>query len=153
MSANNSSKGRSAFMAEVDDSNFGRPDERAEFTRTHNEFFERFHNLTSLTEIAFIREYPAQITTADHVILSLSKICLDNFTEVMLLCVNRFGDGAFVLIRSMFEKLVCARYLHMYPDKAESFMKFFFVQMRTVKNQIEQTFGAEFIPDQFQNSR
>lgn len=129
---------------------FGRPEERNQFAKDHRKFLECIPNLREAAKISFIRKFP-KLTNEDYIILALGKLCLDNFMEIMLLCSNRFGDGAFIIIRSMFEKLVNARYLHMHPEKADSFMKFFFVHMRTVKNQIASTYGEDKISENYEN--
>ncbi len=129
---------------------FGRPDERTQFAKDHRRFLECIPNLREAAKVSFTRKFPI-LTNGDYIILALSKLCLDNFMEIMLLCSNRFGDGAFIILRSMFEKLVSARYLHTHPEEAESFMNFFFVHMRTVKNQIASTYGEDKISESYKN--
>lgn len=136
-------------MEEKSDLQFGRTSENEWFAQTHQSFIDCLPNLNKLLATSFLREYSTKLTSQDFVILSLSKLCSDNFEEIILLCTNGYCDGALVILRSMFEKLVNARYLHVHPEKTESFLNFFFVHMRTVKNLIKNIFGEEHLSDYY----
>ena len=130
---------------------FGRADERALFVQTHKEFIKCRPLLYDAFTKAFFREYPPKLSFQDFIVVALGKLCVDHFDDIELLCANRCGDGAFIIVRSMFEKLVDAHYIHAHPEKAESFRDFFFVHMRTVRNQIENTYGKESISDDYRS--
>lgn len=132
-------------MTKIEEAEFGRPEERSEFVQTHKKYLERLPDLQKAVAAAFSRNYPGKMTNADLIILSLSKLCWDGFGQVQLLCANRCGSGAFIVLRNMFENLVNARYLHAHPEMAERFMEFFFVQMRTVSNHI----GEAKLPEDY----
>lgn len=136
-------------MAKTEDFEFGRLEERMAFVQTHERYLECLPTLQEAIKVAFIRNYPSKMTNADLIILSLSKLCWDGFGQVQLLCANRCGSGAFIVLRSMFENLVNARYLHMYPEKAERFLEFFFVHMRTIRNHIGKAYGEDKLSDDY----
>lgn len=128
---------------------FGRADEREWFVKTHQDFISCLPNLNNLLATAFARQYPSKLSDQDFIVLSLSKLCSDDFEQILLLASNGYGDGSLVIVRSMFEKLVNARYLCQHPEGAKSFLNFFFVHMRTVKNLIERTLGKEHIRESY----
>lgn len=115
-------------MANTPTVEFGRPDERENFINTHQGFFERLPNLQKALHVAFLRER-APFNIADTLISALSKLCVEDFSEILLLCSNGFGNGAMKSLRGMYEKLVNARYLRLYPDMAETFWDYHVVKL------------------------
>jgi Family of unknown function (DUF5677) len=138
-------------MKEDPNYEFGRADERALFVQTHKEFIRCRPLLYEAFTKVFFREYPSELPFQDFIVVALGRLCVEHFDDIELLCANRCGDGAFIIVRSMFEKLVNAHYIHAHPEKAESFRDFFFVHMRTVRNQIENTYGKESISDNYRS--
>ena len=49
----------------------------------------------------------------------------------------------------MFEYLVTARYLHIHPEKAEDFVNYLFVQMRTVREQAQKIHGKDYVTTEY----
>ena len=113
-----------------------------EFRKEHRQFIEYLPNLVDALKIAFNRQYQAS-ALADTLVYDLSKECVDRFSEIGLLCANGQGDAAFIILRSMFEYLVCARYLHLHPDKSSDFVDYLHVHMHTVHVQIQRTYGKD----------
>lgn len=111
------------FIAE-----FGRPAEREHFINTHERFFERLGNLQAALHAAFVK-VDARLEMVDIVVLSLGNLCVDDFSEILLLCANGFGNGALKILRGLYEKLVEARYLHMHPEEADAFWNFHAVKL------------------------
>ena len=102
------------------------------FRESQKDFIQGFPILTTTKKVAFDRS-SENITLADGLIYDLSREAVNRFSEIGLLCANGVGDGASIILRSMFEFLVTARYLHFYPEKAEDFINYLFVQMRKEK--------------------
>jgi hypothetical protein len=95
---------------------FGREEERTEFVNSNARYFERQENLGELLNKAFT--ISIKISKKDDlVILGLGSLCIENFNEILLLCANGLGDGSMILVRSMFEKLVHAKYFDRHPEK------------------------------------
>ncbi len=83
---------------------FGRPDEQEAFVESHRLFFERFLNLQAALNIAFRREETTS-GLADMVVFFLGRLCVEDFTEILLLCGNGYGMGAMKLLRGMYERV------------------------------------------------
>jgi hypothetical protein len=111
---------------------FGRPKERKYFISAHERFFERFQNLQKALDVAFIKEN-ASLSNPDIVVIALSELCVDDFSELLLLCGNGFGHGALKILRGMYERLVTARYLHLHPDEVDAFWKFHAVKLHKME--------------------
>ncbi len=126
----------------------GDPKAQSKFREEHQEFIECFPTLTVAIEKAFNR-ISENYSIVDALIYDLSKECVNRFSEIGLLCTKGLGDGAYVMLRSMFEYLVNARYLHLHPDKANDFVEYLSVYMRTVKNQIDRIFGDSYLPSEY----
>ncbi len=107
---------------------FGRPEEREHFINIHVRFFERFDNLQAALYAAFVK-VNAPLDKIDIVVLALGNICVDDFSEILLLCANGFGNGSLKILRGMYEKLVVARYLHIHPEEVDAFWNFHAVKL------------------------
>lgn len=116
-----------------------------EFRKEHRQFIEHLPTLVGGLNIAFNQEYQAG-DLADTLIYDLSKECVNRFSELGLLCANGEGDAAFIILRSMFEYFVCARYLHVHPEKSNDFVEYLHVHMHTVHAQIQRTYGKDRLP-------
>jgi hypothetical protein len=115
-----------------------------EFKEEHSEFIRCLPGLNAALQVAFDRS-PEPANLQDALIYDLSRQCVKRYSEVGLLCANGLGEGAFIVLRSMFEYLVTARYLHLHPSSADDFVDYLFVHLRTVHTQIERTFGTSSI--------
>lgn len=91
-----------------------------EFRRRHKEFIECFPRLDKAIRVAFDRKNQAANLT-DGLVFDLSLESINRFSEIGLLCGNGQGNASFIILRSMFEYLVTARYLHIHPEKKSRF--------------------------------
>lgn len=124
---------------------FGFPSEWKDFHERHKLFFERLPNLKRAQEIAFLRAFtPSKIS--EGVVFFLGRLCGEDFFEILLLCGNGYGFGGMRLLRGMYERAVTARYLHLHPDDAKSFLDFHWVTKRKQVQAIKETFGADVLP-------
>jgi hypothetical protein len=80
---------------------------------------------------------PKVTSESDYLVLGLSKLCIDRFEDILILCTQGRGDGAMPLVRAMFESLVNASYIQAHPEKAEDFRRYLFVFIKKVQGQIE----------------
>ncbi len=71
------------------------------------------------------------IADKEHItIFMLGRRCANDFAEICLLGSNGFGFAAMMILRSMFEKLVDATYLHLNPTEIDSFWDYNFVALK-----------------------
>ena len=129
----------------------GYPKAQSKFREEYQEFIRCFPILTEVIEKAFNRSAPENYSIVDGLVFDLSRECVSRFSEIGLLCGNGLGDGAYIMLRSMFECLVNARYLHLHQDKADDFIEYLHVYMRTVKNQITNIFGDDYLPTEYKD--
>ncbi len=122
---------------------FGEPKEREKFIVEHERFFERIGSLVKALNIAAIK-VNANLSNAEVVIDTLCKLCVENFNEILLLSANGFGNGAITLLRSMFEKLVTARYLELHPNEVDKFFDYHAVKLHKLR---QDNALKEFDPD------
>jgi len=62
-------------------------------------------------------------------IFMLCRLCLKDFSEILLLSSNAHGFAALQVLRSMFEKLVDATYLHSHPNEIDAYWNYYLVQL------------------------
>lgn len=126
----------------------GDSDAQKKFRKIHHDFIQGFPTLTTAIEKAFKRTVE-NTDLVDALVYDLSRECVNRFSEIGLLCANGVGDGAFIILRSMFEYLVTARYIHLHPDTANDFVDYLFVHIRTVRNQTERIFGSDYVTKEY----
>jgi hypothetical protein len=54
----------------------------------------------------------------------LGRICVEEFSEILLLAGNGHGIGALKILRGMYERAVTSAYLLANPDKADAFLEY-----------------------------
>lgn len=116
-----------------------------EFRKQQKEFIECFPRLDYAIRVSFNRQYQANSLT-DALVYDLSHEGTKRFSEIGLLCGNGQGDAAFIILRSMFEYLVTARYIHLHPEKSQDFLDYLHVHIHTVQSQIKRTYGESRLP-------
>jgi hypothetical protein len=71
---------------------------------------------------------------------------MDRFQDITLLCSQGRGDGCSPLVRTMFEGLVNARYIHKYPETALDFKRytaFYLQKVWGLKDELHGTMTSE----------
>src|ERR1700674_5305164 len=111
------------------------------FPEHHQEFLKLFPNLIKAMNVAFIRTQTGP--KIDVVILSLGRLCLEEFMEILLLCGHGYGVAATRTIRGMYERAVTAEYLHDNPAEVEAFLNYHHVAGYKLLKQIEATMGKD----------
>jgi len=118
---------------------FQNEEEWKSFSERHQEFLRLFPNLIKAMDVAFLRTQTGP--NIDVVILSLGRLCLEEFMEVLLLCGHGYGIAATRTIRGMYERAVTAEYLHDNPDEVEAFLNYHHVAGYKLLKQIQATMG------------
>src|SRR5260370_528818 len=78
-------------------------------------------------------------------VFMLGRRCANDFSEILLLTSNGYGFAALQILRSMFEKLVDARYLHEYPKEVDNFWDYHLVLLAKLGYQdVALKFDAEW---------
>ncbi len=124
---------------------FGSRKEQQHFLERHKLFFDRFDNVRKAQEMAFLREIDG-LRMVDKAVFYLGRLCVEDFSEIMLLTSNGYGGAGMKLLRGMYEKAVTARYLQQHPDKIENFFDFYWVTAHKLGNAMERTFGPDSVP-------
>lgn len=62
-------------------------------------------------------------------IFMLGRKCSNDFAEILLLASNGYGFAALQVLRSMFEKLVDATYLHKHQSEVDAFWNYYLVNL------------------------
>lgn len=127
---------------------FGYPEEWKDFERRNPRFLQRFPRLQEAMIIAFNRNTSLE-EPVDKFILMFGRLCIEDFSEILLCCGNGYGHAAQKLLRGLYERAVTLRYLHEHPNEIEDFLDYFHVSQRKLKTAVEETMGADtFTPEQ-----
>jgi hypothetical protein len=118
---------------------FGNSAEWRDFTKRHAVFQDRFRNLQSALDIAFVRVIEKSDVT-DRMVFFSGRLCAEDFMEILLLCGNGYGVASLKIVRGMYERAVTARYLHLHPEETRNFLDFHWVQQHKLANAIRRTF-------------
>lgn len=81
----------------------------------------------------------------DRVVFFISRVCVEDFLEILLLCANGYGLGGLKILRSMYERAVTARYLHLHPENTDDFLAFHWVSSYNLSNAIRDTFSTSVL--------
>src|SRR5262249_53681654 len=106
---------------------------------------ERFPNIRKTADLAFLgtRHFSELI---DRVVITLGKVCWEDFSEIMVCCGNGYGLAGMKLLRGLYERAVTLRYLHEHPEEVENFWDFHHVTQRRLMFAIKETFGESTFP-------
>lgn len=124
---------------------FGFPEEWEDFEKRNRLFLERFPHLQRAVELAFNRNAPLE-EPIDKFILMFGRVCVEDFSEILLCCGNGYGHAAQKLLRGLYERAVTMRYLHENPREIEDFLDYYHVARRKFKIACENTMGADTFP-------
>jgi len=98
--------------------------------------------LNDLTQ--FVLNTPEPQSTADHLILELGSIITEDLGEIVTLCYNGFINGAMKILRGMFERTVTLFHIDQYPDEAEAFENYHYIDLYKMAVELEQEHPGEF---------
>src|SRR6266542_4745746 len=106
---------------------FGLPNEWEAFINENQLLIQKLQILFGTLNTVFVRKNN-RTEPVDRVVFYLGRLCAEDLMELLLLCGNGYGLGAFKLLRSMYEKAVTAAYISKNPAKAELFLDYHHIQ-------------------------
>jgi hypothetical protein len=120
--------------------------ERAAFEAAHPALMEELPTLVSLLDLVTAIEPKGQ-NAADMLVAGFSKLSVEEFREVYVLCAHGYAIGASILIRSMYERAVTAHHVHTHPDDAIDLIDYSAVQSGKHSRRVLEDFGEFYGPD------
>jgi Family of unknown function (DUF5677) len=106
---------------------FSQPAEEYLFSERNSELLELLPDLNDAMDSIF--KHSVTANREGLTVFMLGRRCVNDFEEILLLASNGRGFAALQILRSMFEKLVDASYLHTHPHEVEAFWNYYFVQL------------------------
>lgn len=82
---------------------------------------------------------------ADEIMFGLSRVCIEESLEILLLLANEYPSGASKLLRGLYERTVTLLYLEEHPEKAERFQHYAAIQEHRVVAAARKLFSDEQI--------
>lgn len=107
---------------------FDRDEESSIFSRANQKLLLSSQKLNLAIDKIFRRSVPAN--RKGITIFMLGRTCIKNFHSILMLCTNGHGCDAMKILRSMFEKMVDAKYLHKHPEEIDMFWDFYLLQLK-----------------------
>src|ERR1700733_6142269 len=101
----------------------GNETEQKEFIRASPARMSAIENLYASAKQVFLRTLTSNVP-ADRVGFYLGRICVEEFSEILLLAGNGHGIGALKILRGMYERAVTAAYILANPDQADAFLEY-----------------------------
>ncbi|HEY1946693.1 MAG TPA: DUF5677 domain-containing protein [Bryobacteraceae bacterium] len=124
---------------------FGYADENDDFVKRNETFFARFENLRSAFG-STLRLDSLVSEPTDKVLIWMGRLCFEDFSEILLLCANGYGVGAFKLLRGMYERVVTTEYLRIHPDEVDDYIAYGWVDEHKLLKAWENSGFGEMIP-------
>jgi hypothetical protein len=124
---------------------FGYEQEWKHFESRNRLFLDRFPHLQKAIETAFNRDTAFE-EPIDKFVLMFGRLCVEDFSEILLFCGNSYGHAAQKLLRGLYERCVTLRYLHEHPEEIDAFLDYYHVAQRKLKISCESTMGADVFP-------
>jgi hypothetical protein len=97
--------------------------EQKEFIAANPARMKAIQNLYRTAELVFLRSMSSN-KPADRVGFYLGRICVEEFSEILVLAGNGHGIGALKILRGMYERAVTSAYILANPDKAAAFLEY-----------------------------
>jgi hypothetical protein len=113
---------------------FGLPNEWSVCINENQLLIQKLQILFGTLNTVFVRKNN-RTESVDTVVFYLGRLCAEDLMEILLLCGNWYGVGAFKLLRSMYEKAVTAAYISKNPAEAQLFIDYHYIlQWRSLKH-------------------
>jgi len=107
--------------------NFSQPDEERLFSERNAELLSLLPDLNDAMDS--VLRHTVKADRQGLTVFMLGRRCSNDFAEILRLASNGYGFAALSVLRSMFEKLVDATYLHKHPEEVDAFWDYHFVQL------------------------
>jgi len=139
-------------------SQFGFPEEWANFDRRHPQWRDCLMNIMKAIDLAFTRmleRTPDKSPENDKFIYMYGRMCVEDFTEILLVVGNGYGVAAMKLLRSFYEHTITLHYLSEHPDEIQKFANFYHVQNYKLMKSVAKTFEGIFAypPEKLEKAR
>lgn len=131
---------------------FGLPNEWEAFINENPVLIRKLKDLFGTLNTVFIRKND-QLEPVDKVVFYLGRLCAEDLMEILLLCGNGYGVGAFKLLRGMYEKAVTAAYLSKNPMEAELFLDYYHVQQLKSLNHFKEGMSEDDVRVYFTDAK
>lgn len=106
---------------------FSHPDEEQLFSERNAKLLQLLPTLNDALDNVF--SHTVMGDRQGLTVFMLGRRCSNDFAEILLLASNGYGFAALQVLRSMFEKLVEATYLHRCPEQVDAIWDYYFVEL------------------------
>ena len=120
-------------------------EESEDFQRRHPLFRERYPNIITALNTAFVRTASLN-EPIDKFVFLYGRLCCEEFFEVLSCCTTGCGSAALKLLRSFYEKAVTLRYLHDHPEELSNFWDYHHVSTYRLLVPIDETLREGTVP-------
>jgi Family of unknown function (DUF5677) len=103
---------------------FGDPVAQEAFKQEHGELIKRLPRLYSVIQTTLSLVHKKLMINPDAIVMALSRMALEDFRQIMILCSNGETTGGMKILRGMFERTVTARYLNRNPEEVNAFINY-----------------------------
>jgi hypothetical protein len=124
---------------------FGDPDEWAAFQQRNSQFISLYPNLATAFGIAFFRAFTSD-ETIDVFVMTFGRLCLEDFSEILMCCGNGYGIAGSKLLRALYEKAVTLSYINDNQGELEAFINYHAVSQRKLFISLKSIYGSERMP-------
>jgi Family of unknown function (DUF5677) len=101
----------------------GNATEQKEFLAANPARIKAIENVYATAKQVFIRRLTSN-APADRVGFYLGRICVEEFSEILLLAGNGHGIGALKILRGMYERAVTSAFILANPDQTDAFLEY-----------------------------
>jgi hypothetical protein len=120
----------------------GTPKLWAEFQSQHEALLKHIPDLVGLYEAAL--DSPKELPTpVDRVVHGLTRMCIEEFMEIIVVCGNGCGIAGLKLLRTLYENAVSARYLHLEPAEVGQFLDYVWIDQWKIMRAIDEEFPGD----------
>lgn len=121
---------------------FGDPNEWTAFHARNAQFISRYPSLKAAFGIAFFRAFTSE-ETIDLFVMTFGRLCLEDFSEILMCCGNGYGVAGSKLLRALYEKAVTLSYINDNPEELSSFLGYHAVSQRKLFYSLKSVYGSE----------
>jgi Family of unknown function (DUF5677) len=117
---------------------FGNKDFWPEVVKQHPEFFQRIGRLQEAVRNVVDPAYES-LDGSQRLLMNLLILVATGMWEVVILVGNGMGHGAMKIVRGVIENAINAEYLRMFPDQAENYMEWRWVELHKLYAYMQET--------------
>jgi len=118
-------------------------DSQIKFAERNEGLPQLLNCLNDLTQ--FVLNAPEPQSTADHLIIEFGSIITEDLGEIVTLCYNGFTNGAMKILRGMFERSVTLLHIDKFPDEAEAFENYHYIDLYKMAVELNAIHPGEYL--------